>query len=266
MTRRRLIKVLIAATLATGVSLLLYTAYLVWDPGAAGRQHQLATQLENSWRKQLRHEQVITAEPRLITGEPFAFIQIPRFGPHWRFTIVEGTSLAQLATGPGHVPGTQLPGQRGNFAVAAHDITAGNPFLHLRDLRPGDRVIVTTQFGVFRYRVTGQRVVRYTDTAVLSAVPGHPGARARRPMITLITCTPVTLAFTPYRIVVTGTEVSATARYRHPVLPKRNGTHRSITRIRIHARRDVRDSRWPRRSTKPEPSPASSADRVSPRR
>src|SRR5579872_5728815 len=154
MTRRRLIKILIAPTLATGVSLLLYTAYLVWDPGAAERQHQLATQLENSWRKPLRHERAITAEPRLITGEPFAFIQIPRFGPHWRFTIVEGTALAQLATGPGHVPGTQLPGQRGNFAVAAHDITAGNPFLHLRDLRPGDRIVVTTRFGIFRYRVT----------------------------------------------------------------------------------------------------------------
>jgi sortase A len=209
MTRRRLIKALIAATLATGVSLLLYTAYLVWDPGAAERQHQLATQLENSWRKPLRHDHVMTAQPRLITGKPFAFIQIPRFGPHWRFTIVEGTSLAQLATGPGHVPGTQLPGQRGNFAVAAHDITAGNPFLHLRDLRPGDHVIVTTRFGVFRYQVTGEHVVRYTDTAVLAAVPGHPGERPRRPTITLITCTPVTLAFTPYRIVVTGTEVSA---------------------------------------------------------
>ena len=58
MTRRRLIKVLIAVTLATGVSLLLYTAYLVWDPGAAERQHQLASQLENSWREPLRHHQV----------------------------------------------------------------------------------------------------------------------------------------------------------------------------------------------------------------
>lgn len=212
MTRRRLINIVIAATMASGVSLLLYTAYLVWDPGAAARQHQLASQLENSWLKPLRHDQVTAAEPRLVKGQPFAFIQIPRFGPHWRFTIVEGTSLAQLATGPGHVSGTQLPGQRGNFAVAAHDITAGNPFLHLRDLRPGDHVIVTTRFAVFRYQITGEHVVRYTDDAVLAAVPGHPGARPRHPMITLITCTPVTLAFTPYRIIVTGTQISATPR------------------------------------------------------
>ncbi len=226
MTRRRLINILIAATLATGVSLLLYTAYLVWDPGAAARQHQLASQLESSWLKPLHHDQV-TAEPRPITGQPFAFIQIPRFGPNWRFTIVEGTSLAQLATGPGHVPGTQLPGQRGNFAVAAHDITAGNPFLHLRDLRPGDHVIVTTRFAVFRYQITGEHVVRYTDNAVLAAVPGHPGERPRHPMITLITCTPVTLAFTPYRIIVTGTEISATPRQAAP-LPYRRSLIRGL--------------------------------------
>lgn len=210
---------LIAATVATGMSLLAYTAYLVWDPGAGARQHQLATQLENSWRKPVRHARAITAEPRLVTGQPFAFIQIPRFGPRWRFTIVQGAALAQLSTGPGHVPGTQLPGQPGNFVVAAHDITAGNPFLHLRDLRPGDKIIVTTRYAIFRYRVTGQRVVNYTDRAVLDAVPGHPGKRPVRPAITLITCTPVTLAFTPYRIVVTGIEVSA-ARRPVPTAPR----------------------------------------------
>jgi sortase A len=211
-TVTRPIKAIIAVTLAAGISLLLYSAYRIWDPGAAGRQHQLATKLENSMRRPPGHDQAITGEPRLVMGRPFAFIRIPRFGPHWQFTIVEGTALAQLATGPGHVPGTQLPGQRGNFAVAAHDITAGNPFLHLPDMRPGDLVIVTTRYAVFRYRVVDKRVVRYTDTAVLAPVPGHPGKRPQAPMITLITCTPVTLAFTPYRVVVTGIEVSATPR------------------------------------------------------
>ncbi len=141
-TVRRFTKAIIAVTLAAGISLLLYSAYRIWDPGAAGRQHQLTTKLEISMRRPPGHHQAITGEPRLVTGQPFAFIRIPRFGPHWRFTIVEGTALTQLATGPGHVPGTQLPGQHGNFAVAAHDITAGNPFLHLRDMRSGDRVML----------------------------------------------------------------------------------------------------------------------------
>ena len=108
--------------------------------------------------------------------------------------------------------GTQFPGQLGNFAVAAHDITAGNPFLHLGDLRSGNIVTVTTKCDVYRYAVRSKHVVRYTDVAVLDPVPSHPGKRPRKQLITLITCTPVTLAFTPYRIIVTGHLVSVTPR------------------------------------------------------
>ena len=75
--------------------------------------------------------------------------------------------------------GTQFPGQLGNFAVAAHDITAGNPFLHLGDLRPGNIVAVTTKCDVYRYAVRSKHVVRYTDVALLDPVPSHPGKRAR---------------------------------------------------------------------------------------
>ena len=140
----------------------------------------------------------------LVTGQPFAVLRIPAFGAQWRFAVVEGTTLAQLAEGPGHVPGTQLPGEPGNFAVAAHDITAGNAFLHLGSLRKGDGISVTTVNGTYRYRVLTERVVRYTDVGVLDPVPDEPGQRPVREFITLLTCTPVTLAFTPWRIVVTG--------------------------------------------------------------
>ncbi len=50
-------------------------------------------------------------------------LRIPGFGPHRQFVVVQGTGLPQLALGPGHVPGTQLPGQLGNFAVAGHRVT-----------------------------------------------------------------------------------------------------------------------------------------------
>ena len=58
-----------------------------------------------------------------------------------------------------------------------------------------------------------QTLVRYTDTRVEAPVPGHPGAAPRRARITLITCTPVTLAFTPWRIVVTGDLTRVSARH-----------------------------------------------------
>jgi sortase A len=120
----------------------------------------------------------------------------------------EGATLDQLSTGPGHVTGTQLPGQTGNFAVAAHDITAGNPFLHLKSLRAGDAVFVTTKYATYTYVVTGEKVVRYTDVSVLAPVPGSPRATATSAHITLITCTPVTLLFTPWRVIVTGVLVA----------------------------------------------------------
>jgi sortase A len=196
--RERWLKVLAVSCLAASLAIFLYIGYSIWDPGASQTQHRLASQLGRQWR---RHPvQAIT----LRVGRPFAFIRIPRFGPHWRFAIVQGTSLAQLADGPGHVPGTQLPGQLGNFAVAAHDITAGNPFLHLRTLRRNDLVIVTTVNATYRYKVLAERVVPYTDGSVLDPVPGHLGVRPTGRLITLITCTPVTLSFTPWRIVVTG--------------------------------------------------------------
>jgi sortase A len=138
---------------------------------------------------------------------------VPAFGPHWQFAIVQGTSLGQLALGPGHVPGTGLPGQPGNFVVAAHDVTAGNPFLHLRTLHHPDKIYILTKDWIYQYVVRSERVVRYTDTAVEYPVPGQPGAAPHRAVITLITCTPVTLAFTPWRVVVTGELAQVTAQH-----------------------------------------------------
>ena len=103
---------------------------------------------------------------------------------------MQGTGLPQLALGPGHVPGTALPGQIGNFAVAAHRVTAGNPFYRLNDLRPGDKVMIETAAVTYTYQVTTTELVLPDDTAVLDPVPGHPRQHPSEAMITLITCDP----------------------------------------------------------------------------
>lgn len=199
-----------AVSVAAGLGLFGYTGYQVWDPGARQAQNQLIGRLQWQWAQHAAGGAGAARGPAavrpivLVTGQPFAVLRIPAFGAQWRFAVVEGTTLAQLAEGPGHVPGTQLPGEPGNFAVAAHDITAGNAFLHLGRLRKGDGISVTTVNGTYQYRVLTERVVRYTDVGVLDPVPGKPGQRPVRQFITLLTCTPVTLAFTPWRIVVTG--------------------------------------------------------------
>ena len=204
-----------------GALVLLFVAYLVWGTAlrASDAQHQLSSELNNEWpagtsagggaaRPDLIH---------LVTGQPFAFIRIPAFGPHWRFTIVQGTALAQLNVSPGHVPGTQLPGQVGNFAVAGHRVTAGNPFWSLPSLRDGDLVYIDTKVNTYTYTVTGQQTVLPADTAVLDPLPGHTGLRPAQRMITLITCNPAWTG--THRVIVTGVLVTAAARSSASAVP-----------------------------------------------
>lgn len=211
---RKAMALLAGALIAAGLVVAGVTAYKVIDPLAPAREQALQHQLQTQWKSAPQQGSAAASVPTVTvrTGRAFALLRIPALGRDWKFAVVEGATLAQLSTGPGHVTGTQLPGQLGNFAVAAHDITAGNPFLHLKTLRAGDEVDVTTQYATYTYRVTGERVVRYTDVSVLAPVPGSPGVTPTSARITLITCTPVTLAFTPWRVIVTGVLVGTQPR------------------------------------------------------
>jgi sortase A len=194
-------------------------------PRAARAQEQFAAQLSRAWGAAGPGQAPAGAGPAggpgaapavpdhitLATGEPFAFLRIPAFGAQWRFTIIEGTQLAQLNVSPGHVPGTQLPGQPGNFAVAGHRVTAGNPFWALPGLRAGDMVYVDTRYDTYAYRVLARPAwVAPTDLAVLDPVPGHPRAVPQRRLITLITCDPAWTG--THRVIVTGVLAGVTGR------------------------------------------------------
>jgi sortase A len=187
---RTVLRVFGECCVTAGAVVLLFLTYLLWGTALQASQHQhaFATQLQREWRTPRDVRPAATSH--LVAGEPFAFIRIPRFGPTWRFAIVEGAGLPQLAVGPGHVPGTALPGEIGNFAVAAHRVTAGNPFYHLNDLRPGDEVLIDTAVTTFAYQVTHTELVLPGNISVLDPVPGHPRLRAHEAVITLITCDP----------------------------------------------------------------------------
>jgi sortase A len=208
--------------LTIGAVVLLFVAYLIWGTAlrASSAQHQLTNELNHGWSAASAPVGGAAALPprpdliQLVTGQPFAFIRIPALGTHWRFTIVQGTALAQLNVSPGHVPGTQLPGQVGNFAVAGHRVTAGNPFWSLPSLKDGDLVYIDTKVNTYTYMVTGKQMVLPADMAVLDAVPGHPKQRPSRRLITLITCDPAWTG--THRVIVTGVLVSAAARSSAP--------------------------------------------------
>jgi sortase A len=199
--------------LTLGVIGMLFIGYLIW--GTAMRADSAQRQFTNELNEQFGQAPAGGGRARpeqfdVATGQPFAFIRIPAFGPHWQFTLIQGTALAQLDLSPGHVPDTQWPGQLGNFAVAGHRVTAGNPFWSLPSLRAGDLVYIQTKLNNYTYRVTGEQMVLPTDLGVLDPVPGHPAQRPTRRLITLITCDPAWTG--THRVIVTGVLVSATAR------------------------------------------------------
>jgi sortase A len=226
---RSAIRVTGEVCLTFGVVIALFLAYLMWGSGqrAAQAQDQFTAQLNREWRASPVAVGVIRPRSdriRLVTGEPFAFLRIPVFGVRWRFTIIEGTQLAQLNLSPGHVPGTQLPGQVGNFAIAGHRVTAGNPFWGLPGLHVGDMVYVDTRYDTYAYQVTGSPAwVEPGDLAVLDPVPGHPGKRARRRLITLITCDPPWTG--THRVIVTGVLLVVTGRGADAAIPRLQVLH-----------------------------------------
>ena len=64
-----------------------------------------------------------------IQGRPFALLYIPRLkAAVWGLPVLEGVTQKDLAAGVGHYPLSDLPGQYGNFAVAGHRVTHGQPF------------------------------------------------------------------------------------------------------------------------------------------
>jgi sortase A len=67
--------------------------------------------------------------------------------------VVEGTTPAALRAGAGHYPDTPLPGELGNVAIAGHRTTYGRPFNRMDELKPGDKVILTTPIGKHTYEV-----------------------------------------------------------------------------------------------------------------
>jgi sortase A len=101
--------------------------------------------------------------------------------------VVGGVTLADLTRGPGHYPGTAMPGEDGNFAVAGHRTTYGAPFYHLDQLTEGDEIIVTDRNRrSYTYRFVEQRIVNPGDSSVLGSDPLGNG----RPLLTLTTCHP----------------------------------------------------------------------------
>ncbi|MBD0747521.1 class E sortase [Streptomyces sp. CBMA152] len=212
-----------------GVVILLLVAHQLWwtNREARAEARQTVHTLEREWGRQpTAHAPVPPApsprtagSPASATGKPapddrpqgdqaYAVLRIPSLGI--TAPIAEGISKhGVLDKGyVGHYPGTAQPGQAGNFALAGHRNTHGEPFRYINRLRPGDRVVVETRTAVFTYLVDSSlNQTSAGDSGVIAPVPRSNfrteyGYSRAGYYVTLTTCTP---EFTSrYRLAVWG--------------------------------------------------------------
>jgi sortase A len=178
------------ALIGTGVLLLLFVAYQLWGTGLqeARAQDRLTRDFEEAIAATAPAREPTPARltpttappPPPAEGDPVAVMEIPAIG--LTRTIVEGVGVDDLKQGPGHYPGTPLPGQAGNAAIAGHRTTYGAPFYRLNELEPGDEIELQTLQGEFTYEVTRKHVVSPDQVEVLD-----PTEDAQ---LTLTTCEP----------------------------------------------------------------------------
>ena len=132
--------------------------------------------------------------------------------------VREGVDAKVLSVAVGHVPSTALPGQPGNFAIAAHRDTL---FRVLKDIEKGDLISFQAPAGTYTYKVVATRIVRPTDVSVLQPdgggliPPAQTVSSDGQPnrLLTMITCYPFYyVGSAPRRFIVEAELVSDTAK------------------------------------------------------
>jgi sortase A len=116
-------------------------------------------------------------------------ITIPKIGLD--APMFEGIRLSTLDRGPGHWPGTAMPGEIGNAVIAAHRVSHQAHFRNIDQLVPGDEVYFTTTAGISTYRVTGVEIVDpsavwivdQTPTATATLFACHPPGSVRQRIV-----------------------------------------------------------------------------------
>ena len=182
-----------AGTVLTGSgALLLAYAGVGWASGALARDRA-----RTAWDAAQARRAVAAAwalpsagERVKVHGAPVARLVIPRLGLDE--VVVEGVEEGSLRAGPGHFPGSALPGEPGNAVLSAH---RDRHFSRLDELAIGDSALTTAGDRTVRWRVTGRRVIGRDAPALFTS---------REPRLTLTTCWPVRyLGPAPDRLVVT---------------------------------------------------------------
>lgn len=186
-----------------GVLVLLFLGWQVWlgDLVQENEQQDDALTLSRTWDRgeSTAPATVDRADPGPPTvgvapasTEQFANLIIPRFGADYIRPIREGIGVVDvLNLAIGHYPGTQMPGDVGNAAFAAHRTGHGSPFFDIEKLEVGDSIYFEMEAGWYRYVVRSHEYVAPEGIGVLNPVPQVPGAAPTDRLLTLTSCNPV---------------------------------------------------------------------------
>ncbi|CAM5462810.1 MULTISPECIES: class E sortase [Streptomyces] len=190
--------------ITTGVLMLLFVSYQLWwtNVRAHAQADKEASSLQNDWASGKRNPG--SFEP----GQGFALLHIPKLDVV--VPIAEGISNKQVLDrgmvghyGEGKLKTAMPDAKTGNFGLAGHRNTHGEPFRYINRLTPGDDIVVETQDKFFVYKMASVLpVTSPSNVSVLEPVPKGSGFTKPGRYITLTTCTP---EFTSkYRLIVWG--------------------------------------------------------------
>lgn len=183
-----------------GLAVLGWVAWQFWGTNWVSQQRQddVREAISKGWTE---GSDVV----RTDFGNASAIVRVPRFGKDYAVPVLEGSSPDVLAAGIGHMEDTGKPGEAGNYALAAHRITHGEPFADFPKLRKGDKVIVETRAATYTYVLDGggeDLIIPFTQTWVLDPSPKNPREGGVQPpaqvdgkpndhLITLLTCSEI---------------------------------------------------------------------------
>lgn len=198
---RLIVRTLSEICLTVGTLIVLFVVYVLYWTGVLADRAMDGEidRLQDRWATGPVAGAEATESPAVRRPEPepyrdgasFAIMYIPRFGADWAKPVLQGTGTDTLKKGLGHYTRTARLGARGNFAVAGHRRTYGDPFKDFPRLRPGDAVVLSDGTTWYTYRID-KRPYRTlpTDVGVIDPVPRASGFRGPGRYLTLTTCEP----------------------------------------------------------------------------
>jgi sortase A len=180
-----------------GVVMILFVVYQLWWTNVRADQYAQgqASTLEHQWGGGSTAGSHPPYPDSVPAGTRFAIIYIPKLDV--KTPIAEGTDKESILDNGlvGHYTGAQETAfpwaPSGNFALAGHRNTHGEPFRYLPRLVPGDKIVVETAYDWFTYVVTSSLPqTSPNNVSVIAPVPPQSGFTGPGRYITLTTCTP----------------------------------------------------------------------------